>query len=199
MGDGSIDCVDLVCNSRESLRDAAFCRHCLKECSAERAKQIAFLQVADANLSKILNLRLQIIATTDPRLIENLNTKLTSVITDAEAFITEAGGPSEGLAGPDPTDNIIQITNVAEQRADSVVAWLGLRISVEKDAAKKQQLTDARDALKKHRSDLGTLRTAFLQAVAAESGVAQALAAVTNQINAINTTITQDYDIFKAT
>lgn len=165
---------------------------------AERAEQIAFLQRADAHVHQILDLRMQIIATTDPRLIEILNPRLTAVITDAQALIVEVSGPPEGIAGPDPNDNIVRMSQVAQQHADSAIAWLGTRIQAETDAGIKSQMESARDALKKLRDDLDALRTEFLAAVDNKTGITQALGRLTDQINAVNTAVTQNYDRFKS-
>jgi len=164
----------------------------------ERTRKLSLLQRTDQDIKSIFDLRAQIVATSNIDQIQVLDTRLTNVLSDAEAIIIEGEGAPPGLAGADPNTNLVSSANRAQQHAGSVIAWLEKKIGDPAYAGQKSQLESARDVLVKLRDEIGTLRTDFLTAVSSGSGITQALGRLTAKINETNTTCTTDYDRFRA-
>ncbi len=161
----------------------------------DRAAALSLLTRAYNGLNQILDLRVRLLTTTSPALLENLNTKLIGIESGAEQVIQQAGGPPEGQNGVDPDDNFVRITDNARDRATAIVAYLEKRITAEIDPIKKAALMKARDDLKKLADDLGILRTAFLDAISKDIATASVMTQITGKISDINDKILSVYSL----
>lgn len=164
----------------------------------KRNQAIDVLGGANQVIQTILDLRAQILATTDINQLTSLNTRLGNALADADAVFGQAGDPAPGLAGSDTNDNIARVAGAAQDHAASALAWLDGKIASETAAAKKGDLSASRAALAAASDEVGRARSAFLAAVSQQSGVAQAAKNLATAVNDLNARIKTSYEKFKA-